>query len=103
MTTNDIIDSDVLQEILDDRDRRLQEQFHHMLMGAMVQMQGKPQQPIRSADDLLWKALADAVSEGGHRVENRLVAIIADFAAKNNKTKGEDIYQYLNLAYQRLM
>jgi hypothetical protein len=101
MTTKDIIDSDVLHELLDERDRKLQEQFHHMLMGAMVQMQ-RPQQPMRSADDLLWKALADAVNDGGDRVENRLVAIIADFAAKNNKPKGEDIYQYLNIAYQRL-
>lgn len=100
------IPNELLHEIIDGKIESLRQELkdftNDRIMSALYQVARQPQQPARSPDDVLRKSLADAITEGGQGVEKRLIAIIADFAAKNNWPEGQAIYQYLNLAYQRL-
>lgn len=107
------IPNELLHEIidskLDERDHQLKEEMrmiaYEMTMKALYNAQPQTQQPVRSPDDLLWKDLTRIVRDEKSTFEEkqkRIVATIADFAAKNNKPSGQDIHQILNAVYLRL-
>ena len=100
------MNNEILEEILDERDRKLEEKMRVIVydLAMKVLYQAQPQvQPTRSPDDILWKALADAVREGGSGVEARLVAIFAGYVEKANKPEGAAIYQYFNNIYKKVV
>ena len=98
------IPNELLDEILNERDRRLTEELKQFTYESIVKSLYQVQKPqSKTVDDILWKALADAVREGGSGVEARLVAIFAGYIEKANKPEGAAIYQYFNNIYKKVV